>query len=262
MNLTWVFKIIYVFIFSLIPLGLYKLFKEQTNEKIAILSCLFFVSFYVFYTEMIQLARQEIAELFLVLLILLFVNSKMNNATKSLMLVIFSFSLIVSHYGLSYIYMLLLISVFVILIFVDKPKFKKRFDLLFKSNRIEDSRSFLIENKNITLNFVLLFVVFLIGWYLYISGSDTFNTILNIGNNIAVNFISDFFNPTAAQGLSIIQSSASTPLHEVWKLLQYFTQFLIIIGIIALIFKKDKINLILNTLFFQFVVFLFCLQLL
>ena len=38
MNLTWVFKIVYPLLFSLLPLGLYKIYNEQTNSKISFLS--------------------------------------------------------------------------------------------------------------------------------------------------------------------------------------------------------------------------------
>jgi uncharacterized membrane protein len=41
MSLTWVLKIIYPILFSLVPLGLYRVYQKQTDDKIAFLACFF-----------------------------------------------------------------------------------------------------------------------------------------------------------------------------------------------------------------------------
>ena len=128
MEITWVFKIIYPLLFSLIPLGLYRVFQKQTNDKIAFLSCFFFMSGYIFYTEILALARQQIAELFLVLLILLMVDKNMNKIKRSFLFIVFGISLTVSHYGLSYIYMFCLISAWLILVLMDSPAIQRLTD--------------------------------------------------------------------------------------------------------------------------------------
>ena len=61
MNLIWVFKIVYPTIFSLLPVGLFCIYKKQFDNKTAFLSTFFFMAFVVFYVEMMQLARQQIA---------------------------------------------------------------------------------------------------------------------------------------------------------------------------------------------------------
>ncbi len=109
LDLIWIFKIICPLLFSLVPLCLYSIYIKQTNEKVALLSAYFFVTLFVFYTEMLSLVRQQIAEFFLILLISLMVNGNLSNSKRSFLCIIFSFSLVVSHYGLSYIYMFSLI---------------------------------------------------------------------------------------------------------------------------------------------------------
>ncbi len=52
---------------------------------------------------MTALARQEVAELFFVLLILLLVSKEMNQRIQSALFIVFGLSLVVSHYGLFYI---------------------------------------------------------------------------------------------------------------------------------------------------------------
>ena len=125
MSITWVFKIIYPLLFSLVPLGLYRVFQKQTNDEIAFLSCFFFVSIFTFYGEMLALARQQIAELFLVLLILVMIDKDMNKKASAFLFLVFGISLVVSHYGLSYIYMFCLISAWLLLILAENPKMQK-----------------------------------------------------------------------------------------------------------------------------------------
>ena len=83
LDLVWVFKLVYPVIFALVPVGLYQIFRRQLNDKVAFLSCFFFMSFAPFYVQMTTLARQEVAELFFVLLILLLVSKEMNQGIQS-----------------------------------------------------------------------------------------------------------------------------------------------------------------------------------
>lgn len=222
MSLTWILKIVYPLLFSLVPLGLFRVFQKQTDDKIAFLSAFFFMSLFVFYSEMIQLARQQIAELFLVLIILLFIDKNMNKVIRSILLIVFVFSLIVSHYGLSYIFMASLIVVRAIPYFYEQYHNKKiTFD--------------------ITTSFVFLFITFIISWYMYISSASSFNSIVYIGNNIANSIFTEFLNPEFAQGAAIILKTTASPLHDVGKYLHLIAQFFIGIGIFTLILNRSNL---------------------
>jgi len=244
MSLTWVFKIIYPLLFSLVPLGLYQVFRKQTNNKIAFLSCFFFVSISTFYTEMLQLARQEVAELFLVLLILLMINKNMNKTARSFLFIIFGISLAVSHYGTSYLYMFCIIFAWLILVTGVNPrmqKLMKNFYPKFGTKNDEpaaNSAPLKIKDRTISSTFVLLFVTFTIAWYIYISSSSPFDTIIHIGNHIASSIFKDFLNPAVAQGLSVIIAK-ETPMREITKYLHLIAQFFILVGLIALILKRE-----------------------
>ena len=71
LSIVWVYKIIFPLIFSVVPVGVYEISSKLTDKKIGFLSSFFFMSFYVFFIEMFQLPRQQIAELFLVLTLIL-----------------------------------------------------------------------------------------------------------------------------------------------------------------------------------------------
>ena len=222
LSLTWILKIVYPLLFSLVPLGLFRVFQKQTDDKIAFLSVFFFMSLYVFYSEMIQLARQQIAELFLVLIILLFIDKNMNKVIRSILLIVFVFSLIVSHYGLSYIFMASLIVVRAILYFYEQYHHKKiTFD--------------------ITTSFVFLFITFIISWYMYISSSSSFSSIVYLVNNIANSIFTEFLNPDFSQGAAIILETTASPLHDVVKYIHLIAQFFIGIGIFILILNRSNL---------------------
>jgi uncharacterized membrane protein len=242
-SLTWVFKIIYPLLFSLVPLGLYQVFQKQTDDKIAFLACFFFVSVSTFYGEMLGLARQQIAELFLVLLILLMINKSMAKIKRSLLFIVFGVSLVVSHYGLSYIYMFCLISAWLLLVLADNPAMQRLLDNFYtKFSRYKSERfagnpvSTNAENRTISSTFVLLFIIFTLTWYMYVSSSSAFNSIVNIGDHIASSIFTDFLNPEAVQGLEMMTAQpAPGLLHEVCRIINYLNQIFIIIGCITLL---------------------------
>lgn len=217
MNLTWVFKIVYPLLFSLLPLGLYKIYNEQTNSKIAFLSCFFFVSFGFFYFNAPTGGRQEIAELFLVLWILLLVDKNLSIVKRSLLSIIFMASLAVSHYGTSYLYMFVLVSSWLILKVREHARPNEK-------------------SEYITSTSILIFITFTLAWYMYISSSCAFDTIVHIGDHIFSTLFTDFFNPEASQGMQIILTGGSYCLMATLeKYIILIAQFFIIIGVIWLL---------------------------
>ena len=245
MSLMWVFKIIYPLLFSLIPLGLYRVFQKQTDEKIAFLACFFFMSFYTFYTEMLSLARQEICELFFVLLILAMIDKDMNKVKRSFLFIVFGISLAVSHYGTSYVYMFCLIAAWLIVVSIDEPAIQKLGDNFYAKfskykNRISTSNpnSSKVKGRTISTGFVSLFVVFVLSWYMYVSSSSAFDALVHIGDHVASSIYTDLLNPESVQGLDMMLGEpAPGVLHEVNRIINYLNQIFIIIGVLVLLLK-------------------------
>ena len=246
MDITWVFKIIYPLLFSLVPLGLYRVFQKQTDDKIAFLACFFFMSLTTSFSEMPTLARQEIAELFLVLLILLMIDKNMDKIKRSFLFILFGISLAVSHYGLSYIYMFCLVSAWLILVLAENPnmqELKGRFLSKFgrwKEKLAGNLNSLKIEDRVIHSTFVLLFVIFTLTWYMYVSSSSAFTAIVRIGDHIASSIFTDFLNPGAAEGLHLMMSQPKPGLlHEVNRVITYLNQIFIVIGCVVLLKQRE-----------------------
>jgi len=240
-NLIWIFKVIYPIIFSLVPLGLYNILRMQLKDKIAFFSTLFYIFLYVFYVEMIFLARQEIAELFFMLSILVIVRGN-NKIGTSFLLIIFVASLAVSHYGLSYLVMVIFFLA-TILLFVFRKLGKLDFFNKLKDKLTIYDYKFMLENQNIKMTFVLFFIVFGLAWYMFLTNSQAFVTIVKIGDHIASSMYTEFMNPNSVQGLYLITKEASSPLNTFSKVLHLTSQFLIIVGFLSVILKFNKFKL-------------------
>jgi uncharacterized membrane protein len=223
--------------------------RRQSYDRVAFYGTFFFITFFVFYQEMLQVARQEIAELFLVLIALLLINKDLNKMRKYLLLIVFSFSLAVSHYGLSYLFMVTIGLAWVILVVSELGSFNRirdRFSPLFDWEKRGYGPNFRPRHageRAITLDYVLLFFIFALGWYMFISSSSALNSITGLALQFSDNMVSGFLDPETTQGLSIIVTEATTPIHQFGKYLQLGAQFFIFFGIVSLLLKPQKMDL-------------------
>lgn len=172
MNLDYVLKIIYPFLLSLVPLGLYKIFKMQIdNSKIAFLAVFLFMSFNTFYIEMLSLTREITGELFLISMLLLIFNRKFK-ANLIFLFVIFSTGLIVSHYSTNYFFIATIISVIIIV---------SLFNLFTKA--INVNKDLIV--KILTIPFIAIFmVVFTNLWYNIFSQSTPIRGLWDVYHSI------------------------------------------------------------------------------
>ena len=225
MSLAWTFKIVYPLILSLVPLGLYYAFEKQIKDsKIAFLSVFFFMSMFVFYTELLQLARQIIAEFYLVLILLIVIEEEIHKSIKSTLLIIFSFSMIVSHYGLTYIFILVL-SIFMGLKYLCR---------LYNKPNIPNT-------ETITFSYYILFIVFTISWYIYMTDSSTFISLFNLATHVRSSTQADFVSAASVEGVRLVTSTNTFSLtHTLSKYLHVICQILITIGLFGLFLKMNN----------------------
>jgi uncharacterized membrane protein len=283
-DIRWIFKTIYQFFYALVPLALYALFKKQTNSKIAFFACFFFIALSTFYSEMPALARQEIAELFLVIILLLYFNSTINKMKFSFLFILFIFSLITSHYALSYIYMFIFGLTWLLLYIIKEyPSWKKYFskgsqvsslksspsNRINLSNRINSSKIVSLSQRinlfkkinpklfkgetQVSFGHVLLFVIFTVAWYMYIASSSSFDQVVRIGGQISRNIFTEFLDPSSSQGLFILTSQSSTLLYSLSKYLLILAQIFILIGLFSIIFSQKKTKFHRDYLYFSLI---------
>ena len=237
---VWVFKIIYPLLFALVPLGLYRAVEKQTNARIAFLSTFFFVAFFTFYTEMISLARQQIAEIFLMLTILVMIDKAMNRARWALLLGTFGIGMIVSHYGLSYIYLSALVPAWLLLVFSENLPAGIREKLSVVGDNPSWGMASKVQARTLVLPYILILAVSAYLWYSTVAGGTAFATITGIGDKIVSALFVGALSPTTAQGMHILTTQAVSPLHSLAKVVHVATQGLICVGLLATLFGRER----------------------
>ncbi len=100
---VWVFKAVYPLLFALVPVVLYHIFSRPIGRRKAFLAAFFFMAVPTFSLEMIALCRQQVAELFLALFILLLVDRQLRTVPRLILATIFASSIVVSHYATGFI---------------------------------------------------------------------------------------------------------------------------------------------------------------
>jgi uncharacterized membrane protein len=183
---TWVLKLIFPLLFAMVPLGLYALYEKQTSPRIALFGVFFFMVTFSFYTELLTMAREEIAELFFVALLLLLVDKQMRRTPRFFLFGLFGFSLIVSHYALTYIFLFCFILAWLMLLVV------RRFDMRALTERVARARDpdravprfrrprRLRSNTSISAVFVVGFTLIAAVWYRFANNSEPFDTLARI----------------------------------------------------------------------------------
>ena len=153
------FKILYPFIFCLVPLTLYRTFEKQFGKLVGLLSTLFFVftsmAFYNF--EILSLNRQIVGEFFLVLSVFLLLSKTIPVTKRRVLIIAFGAALAVSHYSLAFMYLAFVAVIFTIS--KIKPK-------------IDDA-----------LNFVTVLLLFALTFAWYTFGSNSLLT--SLANTLA-----------------------------------------------------------------------------
>jgi uncharacterized membrane protein len=242
-SLTWILKVLYPLLFSLVPLGLFFIFKRLTNNNFAFMSAFFFVSFTGFYFEMLSLPRQQMAEFFLVLLVLSMLDESISIPCKSVLSIIFCASLIVSHYSLTYIYLFSISFTWILL---------KLYTHLNNSFDKFGINTAYIENKLFSITFITFVFSFTLSWYIYICGSSAINPMIFLVSQIKSNFLAELLSPESSAGLNTFFSGGSiSPLHSLTKYLHILSLVFISFGIILPFTKHiNKIILALSKDFY------------
>ncbi len=206
-NLKDVFRVIYPIIYSFTSLAIYATYRKLGNDKkIAFLATLLFILFPFSYLPLSKCVRQGIAMFFLALFLLLIVSRNITGYRRSLLLIAFSSSIIVSHYSTSYIFMLVLYLVLLLQYILH---------LIYTKKKIK-----LYSTNGITLNLVMLYTVLCIFWYLYTSLGKPYKSLI------------DFIKHVKTQISSLLLSESSYTIYalsEKWVFSIEITKYLIFI---------------------------------
>lgn len=227
MELTWVFKIIYPFFLSLIPLGTYHIYNKQiNNDTISFLSVFYIISVITYFTEMLSLARQQIAEFFFILIIMLMI-SDLELLRKRLLFILFSMALVTSHYGISYLMLVFSIPGYLFMVYVLKQR-----------------------SDTFRPNFALIFLISIFTWYSLITSGSVFETIVHLFSNMYSTFMESFLNSKAA---SLVTSNSLYLSDQILKILYLMSQFFIVVGFVKVYLNKNQYRFSSEYLAFSFI---------
>jgi uncharacterized membrane protein len=217
---VWMFKMIYPLLFSLLPVGLYLLWKKNFGEKFAFISAFFFVAQETFYTEMLGLNRQIIAELFFILLLLIILSERDRSIPKWIFFIFFSFALVTSHYGLAEIVLFLFSATLLYMVLFHRS------------------------SKRLTVSMVLFLFIVMFSWYIFINKSVVFDAILEFSDYV-YRQLKDFFNP-ASRGETVLRGLGLERAPSIWntisRVFAYITEAFIVVGFLELIIKRRKVK--------------------
>lgn len=234
MDIIYIYKILLPMIYSITPIGIYMLAKSQfKSEYIAVLSSFFFMFFYGFIKSMPS--KQSIAMLFLVLILLAIYDEELSDISRRIIIVMFSFSLVVSHYGVSYIFVLMIVLSLVVL------------------------RILGLEKSKMNMNYCIYFVILTVSWYLYASSGSVFEVVVNIGQHTILSIRDVIENPSERSGIGYATRIMPSLAWHIYKYIYIFVIFLISVGIIKSVHKLIRGNaccnqdfLIISTMFYLF----------
>ena len=165
-----IYKIIIPILFSLVSIILYKIYQKEFNNKIAYYSVLFFIANSVFYSDVTYgNVRQMMAELFYILIIYILIIKKFTSFNKSIFFIIFSISLIFSHYSLSYYLLFILFGIII-------SKYLLKYNISFKDT------------------YVLQFFTLMFLWYIYIPNSGPFKGLVSTIDWLWRSFLTQFLD--------------------------------------------------------------------
>jgi len=246
---SWLFKLLYPAVACFVVLGLYALFRSQTDRKVAFLAVFFFVA--VSIGKGFGTNTQLVAEVFLAALLLLVFMKGLPRLKRDVLFIVCSFGLVVSHYGLAYIFTVVLVLAWIILAIVAaragrQKRVTRNYYLRFQNKstitKFKDyvgRVSFSISHSKLSLDLVLIYLTVLFSWYIFVNQAAGFNLLSQKYSLVASSF-GQFFNPAsrgaALEGLGVV--ATPTILNQVSTYLFLFTELLIVLGFVWILLKR------------------------
>jgi uncharacterized membrane protein len=178
-NPEYLFKLLYPILFSITSLVVYIITREYLGDLSAFLASFFFMS-HINFLSAASSPRTTIAVLFFALSIMVLLNGRLSELEKRLLLIIFIFSCIVSHYSTTYIFFGVLLFTFIIIQITNQLFAYQKGSAAMKippgdEQNVIDSTSQVAAPEPfkpyITLGILMIFFVVIFVWYSQVTGT-------------------------------------------------------------------------------------------
>jgi len=160
-NPQYIQKLFFTIIFNFLPLIVYVISRKYFNKNISFFAGLFFIFQSGFMKWSWMPSRQQIAFIFFGLMLLVLFSKGINSKLKKLLVLIFGFSMIVSHYSTSYIALAIFLLAYVLTLIYKKWENRK-----IKKGKLKPKKR---EQFHLTGLLVLVLLVFGFLWYNQVS---------------------------------------------------------------------------------------------
>ncbi|MGB9980643.1 DUF2206 domain-containing protein [Methanobacterium sp.] len=225
----YIYKIVYPLIFAVTPLCIFVLSRKYLKKDFyAFIAALFFMFQLPFIDESHSMMREIIALLLFAIVLMVYFDSEIKGVSKKILLLIFVFSIVVSHYTTAYVFFILVMG----LLFL---KFLKNFNIPFATITSQKNYS-----SNISFTFVLLFFAFIYLWYSQVTNS-AFNDVIHVMERTSNNLVNFFVLESRDSSVLITLGRGLTNLPDMIRIYIYDLTFIIIgIGTVYSILKCRK----------------------
>jgi len=213
------FKVIAPIFLSLVPTGLIFLYQKALGgimtKKEMFFAVFFSISIWQFYGMMPGVVRQQLGELYYVMLLMLLMERGDGRTRSSTpIILIFSAALIVSHYTMADLFLFFLLFT---LVFIR---------LFGKAGRRGA--------PELSLNYIALFMVLCFSWSMFTGQGGVFFNMSNMIPGILSGF-SSLFSPDTNAVVGAVTSSSASIFHDVFRLINYAIIFLLLIEVIRVL---------------------------
>jgi|GEM_PF-5373021 len=226
-------KFVYPFIFSFIALGVFKVIQSQLGTAPAYLGVCLMMGYIAYYNLLSQMAKQQMAEIFLVVLLLVFTDSLLSKHKKQLLAAICLVGVIVSHYGMAYISMgfvggLVLFSIISGLVEGWRSRKEKR---LWPLAMVREWWNGQRKNEVINVFFLIFYMAAFFIWYANVASGIELGYIKYSGAYVPSPSSSGGFSLSQIDALEFLFINYGNMVHNVEKYLVVGAQILTVLGL-------------------------------
>lgn len=240
-------KMVYPFLFSFTGLAIYKIVQCQLGARPAMAASFLFIGYQAFFALMMQLAKQQMAEVFLLMFFLCVTDLALPRKHRRFFAIVALFGIVVSHYALAYIAIGLvigLVALHTLWHFVTCTK-----EWVGTSGRQPVHRWFIDmvrswyhdqrRNQIISIDIALLFLAIFYFWFSVTASG----MMLQYGENV-----SQYVGPPTGGGLLLYQMDSiefilidyGDVLHNIEKYLVVLSQAICIIGVLFTLLRFKR----------------------
>jgi len=184
LKLVWVFKLVHPLLFSLTPVALYRAYENYVDADVAFISTYLFMSLFSFFVVLSRNTRTATAILFLAILALLIADDALDPARRQPLALLVVSSIVVSHYGVSYMVLFALLAIYPV-------------------RKLLDARTGKATRTVTTPAFVLLYLSVTFAWYIFASpNSKSFGLVVGFAQNFTDRLASTFLTDPGSTSAS------------------------------------------------------------